>query len=247
MRKLWGWEIILGVVLITLCIIVYLIHFFIFRDPEHIFLYFFGDFAFVFFELLLVTLVIHRLLHYREQKAMRSKLNMLIGAFFSEVGTELLRELSAFDESSFLSSSKLTMPEDWSEREFLNLHQNITCETSPLEIKKYDFEYIKSILNKKKPFLLDLIQNPCLLEDETFTNLVWAIFHLTQELIHRKDLKALSESDYQHLLEDTHRVHRLLIGEWMYYMKHLRENYPFLFSLADRTNPFKKEASVEVK
>lgn len=55
-----------------------------FRDPHHIFLYLIGDIAFVFIEVLLVTLIIHQLLSRREKQAMLKKLNMVIGAFFSE-------------------------------------------------------------------------------------------------------------------------------------------------------------------
>ena len=39
----------------------------------------------------------------------------------------------------------------------------------------------------------------------------------------------------------------MLIIEWLAYMKHLKESYPYLFSLAVRTNPFDPAASPEVK
>jgi hypothetical protein len=38
-----------------------------------------------------------------------------------------------------------------------------------------------------------------------------------------------------------------MIGEWLDYMKHLKDNYSFLFSLAVRTNPFDPQASAEIK
>ena len=64
------WQVFLGLILIALSTLVYLVHFFIFRDAHHIFIYLIGDIAFVFFEVLLVTLVLHQLLHYREKKAL---------------------------------------------------------------------------------------------------------------------------------------------------------------------------------
>lgn len=39
----------------------------------------------------------------------------------------------------------------------------------------------------------------------------------------------------------------LLINEWLDYMKYLKANYPFLFHLAMRTNPFDRSASITVK
>jgi len=43
------------------------------------------------------------------------------------------------------------------------------------------------------------------------------------------------------------RAHVLLIVEWLAYMKHLKINYPYLFSLAVRMNPFDPNASPIVK
>jgi hypothetical protein len=35
--------------------------------------------------------------------------------------------------------------------------------------------------------------------------------------------------------------------EWVEYMKHLKNEYPYLFSFAMRTNPFDDKATIEVK
>ena len=80
-----------GLLLILLSILFYSLHYAIFRDLHHIFLYLIGDIAFVFIEVLIVTLILHHILSEREKQAMLKKLNMVIGAFFSEVGTPLLK------------------------------------------------------------------------------------------------------------------------------------------------------------
>jgi hypothetical protein len=46
---------------------------------------------------------------------------------------------------------------------------------------------------------------------------------------------------------DIKRVYQLLVREWLSHMEHLKSDYPYLFSLAVRTNPFNPEASAEVK
>lgn len=69
------------------------------------------------------------------------------------------------------------------------------------------------------------------------------VFHLTEELAHRVDVKNLPASDYEHLSGDIKRMYVLLISEWLSYMKHLKDDYPYLFSLAVRTNPFNPSAS----
>jgi hypothetical protein len=42
------------------------------------------------------------------------------------------------------------------------------------------------------------------------------------------------------------RAYVLLIREWLDYMNHLQQVYPYLFSLARRTNPFDPGAAAEV-
>jgi hypothetical protein len=58
---------------------------------------------------------------------------------------------------------------------------------------------------------------------------------------------SLSEADAAHLAGDIRRAYGLLVIEWLSYMRHLREDYPYLFSLAARMNPFDPEASPEVR
>jgi hypothetical protein len=91
------------------------------------------------------------------------------------------------------------------------------------------------------------LENPVLLEHESFTELLRAVFHLTEELAVREDLQKLPHTDYAHLAGDITRSYVLLVHEWLDYMKHLKDNYPYLFSLAMRTNPFDQNASVIVK
>ena len=88
-------------------------------------------------------------------------------------------------------------------------------------------------------------ENPNLLEHESFAELLWAVSHLSEELDHRQNLGNLTQTDSKHLAGDIERAYRLLMREWLSYMEHLKKEYPYLFSLAVRTNPFDPEASVE--
>jgi len=97
-----------------------------------------------------------------------------------------------------------------------------------------------------KGFLLALLENPQLIEHDSFTPLLQALFHLTEELMARETLTGLPTTDYAHLSGDINRVYRLLMIEWLTYMKYLKQNYPYLFSLAMRQNPFDKNASITV-
>lgn len=247
MKRIFNSQVIIGFVLILLSVSVYCIHYLIFRDARHIFIYLIGDIAFVFFELFLVTLVIQGLLDYRDKKAMLKKLNMVIGAFFSEVGTELMRFFSRFDRSSHEIADKLIVDNEWSDKDFVIMRKAVKAHTSSIACERDDIEGLKNLLVDKRGFLLALLENPNLLEHESFTNLLWAVFHLTEELANRRDLKVLSDADLQHLKGDIKRAYGIIISEWLSYMIHLKNDYPYLFSMAMRTNPFDPNAEVELK
>jgi hypothetical protein len=95
--------------------------------------------------------------------------------------------------------------------------------------------------------MLRLLENQNLLEHDAFTGLLMAVFHLTEELESRSDIMQIHGADKKHLANDMKRVYGLLISEWLSYMKHLKDNYPYLFSFAMRTNPFDLQATPEIK
>lgn len=241
--KRFRWQILLGSSFIVLSAILYFIHYAIFRDSHHIFLYLIGDIAFLPIQVLLVTLIIDQLLSAREKRSMLKKMNMVIGAYFSEVGTQLLKSFSDFASHEDQIKKDLFVNNDWSNKTFFNINKHLKGYDYRAESQKGDLEGLRNFLLEKRDFLLRLLENPNLLEHESFTELLWAVFHLTEELASRIDLKQLPETDYKHLSGDIKRAYVLLISEWLAYMKHLRDNYPYLFSLAARMNPFDPKAS----
>jgi hypothetical protein len=246
MKRLLNWQMILALILVSLSVSFYFIHYLIFRDLRHLIFYLISDIAFLFLSVLIVTLVLQRLLEFRDKQSILKKLNMVIGAFFSEVGTELLKKCSRFDPGLADIGRQLLITNSWTDREFIKVSKNIQEHESSINIKKADLNEVKDFLVGKRLFLLALIENPNLLEHESFTELLWAVFHLTDELAHRKDLEKLPDSDCQHLSGDIKRAYQRLILQWLNYMKHLKHDYPYLFSLAMRTNPFDADASVEI-
>jgi len=245
MKKL-NWQIVFGLSLLLLSAILYLVHYAIFRDTHYIFNYLIGHIAFLPIHVLLVTLVIHQLLKIREKRAMLKKMNMVIGAFFSEVGTKLLNSFPDFDLHYDEIRKNLIITNDWSDTEFSDVRNRLKGYDYKIDSQKGDLESLKNFLIDKRDFLIGLLNNPILLEHESFTDLLWAVFHLTEELAHRSDVKQLSVADYAHLSVDIKRAYVLLISEWLAYMKHLKDDYPYLFSLAKRTNPFDPNVSVEI-
>jgi hypothetical protein len=245
MRR-FQWQILLGLSLLFASLVLYLVHYALFRDAHHIFIYLIGDLAFLPIEVLLVTIVIHELLEGRDRRARMEKLNMVIGSFFSEVGTGLLTYLSDFDPNLESIRKDLIVTGDWPEQEFSGLHNRLRGYEYGVRIHDIPLEELRTYLVSRRGFLLALLENQNLLEHESFTDLLWATFHLTDELSHRQNLSQLPETDLAHLASDAQRVYTFLVHQWLDYMKHLKEMYPYLFSLAMRTNPFDQNASVIV-
>jgi len=183
----------------------------------------------------------------RERETRMRNLNMVIGVFFSEAGTRLLRCFSAHDPAVGNIRSILVVSDSWSDDDFSRASSALTSHTGILDSRTVDLPKLKTFLSSRKDFLLSLFENPQIIEHEEFTPLLQAVFHLAEELSARKSFEELPASDYAHLSGDISRVYRLLIPQWLIYMRHLKKHYPYLFSLAMRTNPFDADASVIVR
>jgi len=206
-----------------------------------------GDIAFLFLDVLLVILFIERLLSRKEKMALMKKLNMVIGTFFSEVGMELLRKFSFFVRNAESLEKELEIKPDWKKMDFRRAIAKARSFSYEVKIDKTHLSQLRDFLLSKRSFMLALLENPNLLEHEGFTDVLWAIFHLTEELAFREDrLENLPESDYQHLAGDLQRAYSQITSEWMSYTEHLKASYPFLFSLAARINPMNPRASAIV-
>jgi len=244
--KPYRWQIKFGIGLIVLSTVVYGLHFVFFRDLHHILIYLLGDIAFVPIEVLLVTLVIHQMLTIREKQAMLHKLNMVIGVFFSEVGAPLLERCRNIEGGDDKDRIDLRVSDEWSDKTFDDARARYASHPIKIVCQGDDLQMLNAFFSKHRNLLLQLLENPTLLEHESFTDVLWAVFHLADELNHRQRFSDLPESDLKHLNGDIRRAYRRLIGEWLMYMKHLKNEYPYLFSLAVRSNPFDPEAKPEV-
>jgi len=244
MKKYLNWMLSISLILIIASALTYTVHYFIFRDLHHIFIYMIGDFGFLFLDVLLVILFIERLLSRRDKRSIMNKLNMVIGTFFSEVGLELLRKFSNFVKNSQNLERQLEISPDWEKKDFKKAMAAVQNFPYEIKIDKSSLFEIREFLISKRSFLMRLLENPNLLEHERFTDLLWAVFHLTEELVFRGELlEDLPDTDYEHLNIDLRRAYSKLTIEWISYTAHLKESYPFLYSLAARVNPMNPQAS----
>ena len=241
------WYIVLSCLLLGFSFVSYLVQVVIFHRVEDTFFYMLQDIAFVPIQVLLVTFIIARLLTEREKRALLKKLNMLIGAFYSEVGTGLIKHFSGFSSDLSELAPHLVVKASWTHKDFASATRQIRTADPMIDSRRNDLNELKRFLEGRRGFLLSLLANPNLLEHDTFTDLLWAVFHLLEELSARPSFEGLPQSDYDHLTGDINRAYTLLLSEWLSYTEHLKGDYPYLFSLAVRTNPMDSHASPIVK
>ena len=183
----------------------------------------------------------------REIEGLMKKLNMVIGVFFSEVGLQLMTLFAQSDRDVERIRSDLLVSANWTEEKFRLATNDLKKYDYSVEMELIDLTVLKDFMCDKRDFLVRLLENPILLEHQSFTDLLRAVFHCLEELAYRDDVKNIPQSDMNHLANDIKRAYQLLINEWLDYMRYLKANYPFLFHLAMRTNPFDRSASVTVQ
>ena len=244
--RLRRWQVEIAVILIVAAAVVYTLRWFLFPAPSfhrEMIRYLVDDVAFLFIQVLLVSILVDGLMQRRQREAMLDKLNMIIGAFFSECGTDVLGRMARLDaDIGKVRADLLTRP-SWKAADYENAKRSFRGHKAAIELGADDLFALRERLDAEKTYLLGLLGNQALLEHETFTDLLWAVTHVAQELDARDDLDHLPAPDRAHLVVDVKRAYTLLGVQWLDYLRHLQVQYPFLFSLAVRTNPLDPQAS----
>jgi voltage-gated potassium channel len=183
----------------------------------------------------------------RESESRRHKLNMVLGVFFSEVGFKVLHLFLTFTRDVESIQEHFLIRESWSPGQFLAAQKMARARSLRVEMSRVDLDALRALLSSKRGFFINLLENPVLVEQEGFGESLLAMFHLADELESREDMSKLPESDRKHLGGDINRAYQALVEQWLIYLRHLKDQYPYLFSLAVRKNPFDPDASPIVR
>ena len=246
------WKIKFSLLMVVLIIIIYGSNYLVLGDAEHIISYIWTHLGFIPVDILIVAFVLDEIIERKEKEAMLEKLDMLMSTFFSEVGNELIAQLSSANKYK-ASTENLKSIKNWDEKDYDNKLAELksssvdfSAQIAPEDREEF-LENLRDLLSSKREFIINLINNPNLLEKEEFTALINAILHLDEELEHRSDLALVNDADFGHLNGDMHRVYQKLVYEWVYYLRYLNKHYPYMIALIIRTNPFDEDADVYVK
>ncbi|HTY08428.1 MAG TPA: hypothetical protein VMF29_04620 [Candidatus Edwardsbacteria bacterium] len=240
------WYLWLTLLLVLISAGFYALQIAIFRDGRNTFFYMLQDLAFVPIQVLLVTLILNDLMARRERKQLLQKMNMVIGSFFSEMGSELIAALAKYDRGFGQLRQIIRLDGSWKQDEYRAAKLKVAALRHEIDARQDGLDCLKDLLLAKRGFVLGLLENQNLLEHQAFTDLLWATTHLMEELQFRPRLTGLPDADYQHLSGDIKRVYALLLAQWLEYADHLRQAYPYMYSLVVRHNPFNHEGRVEI-
>ena len=98
MKKRTKETLIIGGALIALSLLLHYGHYLIFKDLHHTLIFLVADIAFIPMEVFFTTLVLDKFLEKRQNQHLFEKLNMIIGVFYTEVGTRLLHRFAESDD-----------------------------------------------------------------------------------------------------------------------------------------------------
>jgi len=236
----------LAVLLVATSVALFAIHYLLFRDLYTLLFYLVLDIVFLPISVLLVGVIVEGLLARRERRTVRNKLNMVIGAFFGEIGNRLLAGLTPAVNQRDDLRTYLDVNGRWKKQDFDKAAAFARALDQNIDIDLLDLPALRDQLAGHRDFMVRLLENPLLLEHTQFTDLLWAIFHLCEELDYRPRLTDLPKADKAHLAADTRRVYGQLAAIWVEYAQHLKTAYPFLFALVVRTHPFQEDSSAIV-
>lgn len=224
--------------LLALSAALYALQLLLFHKPGDTSFYFLQDLAFLPLQVAIVTLALGSLISAREKKDRLRKIDMAISAFFSEAGTQFIGCLAAFVELPAQTAGLLRIDTGWQKADFRRAAQALEQTPLKADCALGDLACLKTSLSARREFMMLMLENPNLLEHDAFTDMLWALFHLTDELLARESLDNLPAADKAHLAGDIERAFAALLRQWLASMQHLKDAYPYLYSLEVRRNYF---------
>lgn len=179
----------------------------------------------------------------RSERLRLERMNTLIGLFFSEIGNRLLSFFVNADPDAALHRDAFLVDNTWAPARFAAATKLAASRAVHVDPARLDLVALREFFAENADILIRLLENPNLHEHESFTSLLRAVFHFRDEIRGRERFGDLPKSDLDHLAGDARRIYALLVPAWLGHLAYLKANYPFLYSLAVRMNPYKADAS----
>eukprot|EP00768_Dysnectes_brevis_P001575 gnl/Dysnectes_brevis/141_a166_6750.p1 GENE.gnl/Dysnectes_brevis/141_a166_6750~~gnl/Dysnectes_brevis/141_a166_6750.p1 ORF type:complete len:245 (+),score=63.11 gnl/Dysnectes_brevis/141_a166_6750:43-777(+) len=224
------YNLVIGGLLLFCSFLTYSVHYWVFHDSHHIFIYLLGDIGFAFLEVIMITLIIENLMKHREKEEQLKKLYPTISMFFAKFGQEILGYISNLDPHANLISITSSV----SKREFHTAAR--AASSASVSPTCEQLQQLRIVFMDRHDAIESPLANPNLVEHESFTDALLSLHHLGEELATRGE--RFTTSDVSHLTVDLNRAYRQLSLQWVRHLEHMAVEYPYMFDYAVRTCPF---------
>lgn len=222
--------IIIGILPIV-SVLIYGIQFIMFHQANDTIFYFFQDLAFVPIQVVFVTIIINRFMNMIEARKKVKKINVIISTFFVEAGTSIMRAMSEFNRNNE-EFCEIILKDEFTKKNSILIKKRVKEFRFDIYADPQKLEKLALKLNQYREFTLNMLGNDNLLEHDSFTDMLWAVFHVVDELQVRKNFDNLEKSEIEHLSFDIFRAYSAMVSEWINYMSYLYAEYPFLYKTA---------------
>ena len=153
------WKIKFSLLMVVLIIIIYGSNYLVLGDAEHIISYIWTHLGFIPVDILVVAFLLDEIIERKEKEAMLEKLDMLMSTFFSEVGNELISQLSAVNKYN-VNTENLKSIKNWDQKDFENklaelkgTSTDFRADVSPEEREEF-LENLRELLVNKREFII---------------------------------------------------------------------------------------------
>lgn len=215
--------------LIFLSFIMFLVHYLIFGQLENTIYYSLMSLCFIPVNILAVTLVFNTIMEKHSKIERMNKLNMLVGLFFSDFGFTLLTLIA--------SSDKKIRSLDLDFNDLKACSNTLKVHSHEIDFQKINYMKLKNLIVNSREILSSLISSENILEHETFADLLMSLMHLRDEILFVQHME-LTKEDAIHLEGDIIRVYKNLSLQWINYLSHLKQFYPYQYKSSIKFNPF---------
>ena len=123
------WKVKFSILMVILIIIIYGSNYLVLQDAHHIISYVWTHLGFIPVDILIVAFILEGIIEKKEKEAMLEKLDMLMSTFFSEVGNDLITQLSKANKFK-ADTANLKSIKNWTDEDYAKKLEEIkeNCE-----------------------------------------------------------------------------------------------------------------------
>lgn len=226
-------NILLIIVLMSISITIYFFHYLIFGDIRQTLSGIILSLAYVPIGIIYQELIVDKILDKKQKLNSVEKINIVIGAFYNEVGNSLIKIISKGDKNIDVIRCNIDINNNWSNENFEDLIDLLKVYVCELDITKIDIVKVVKLLNKKDTLIINLMINESIKEYKGFIELLMSLIHLRDELNFRDNIKN------DRIEKELCKNYKILLIQWVKYIEELKEIEYDLFLKIIMNSPFK--------